>query len=498
MLIVMAVTLYTSRVILEVLGATDYGIYNVIGGVVTLMSFLNGALSSSTSRFLTYELGRKDMHQLKQTFSASLNLHIAVAILVVLLAETIGLWFFFHKMTIPADRMQAAFWVYQFSIVTTVVSFTQVPYNASLISHENMSIYAFVGLYEALSKLLIVYLITLSPIDKLVFYSLLLMLNSVCIQIFYRGYTSLHYSECRFRWIKDTRLYKKLLGYSGWDLFGGVAVVSQGQGINILLNMFFGPVVNAARAIALQMQVGLSMFVTNYLMAVRPQVIKRFADSDYPGMYKLMFYTTKFSYLLMLGLILPFFFELKFVLHLWLGDNVPDQTVVFTRIILIIGLLQTVQLAQQMVFHAIGRIKIGNIVGGSLMIMALPVSYVALKLGFPAYSVFLIIMVCNVWVQLFGLYLIHRYVPFELTFLLKDVYLPCAVVSLLALPLPALIIFSFQQSLVRLIVTFFLSEAMLVILVWIIALNSTERKMVLGFIQKKMSKFRTNNYGIFK
>ena len=219
MMVVMVVSLFTSRVILNSLGATDYGIYNVVGGIVTIVGFLNSALSAGTSRFLTFALGERNLEKQKSTFGASLNLHIAVALLVLLVGETIGLWFFYEKMIIPEDRMNAAFWVYQFSIVTTMVNFTQVPYNASLIAHENMSIYAYVGLYEALSRLVIAFLITVSPIDNLIFYGLLLMVNSLFVQIFYRFYVVKNYEECRFSFVKDKTLYKNLLSYSGWDLF---------------------------------------------------------------------------------------------------------------------------------------------------------------------------------------------------------------------------------------------------------------------------------------
>lgn len=312
----MLVAIYTSRVILDVLGASDYGIYNVVGGVVSMMSFLNSALGASSSRFLTYELGRRDQDKLNRTFSASLNLHISVALIVFIVGETLGLWFFYEKLVIPNDRIVAAFWVYQFSIITTMISFTQVPYNASLISHENMSIYAYVGLYEAISKLSIVYLLTISPIDKLIFYGLLLMLNSVGIQLFYRFYTTKRYEECRFRIVKEKSLYKTLLGYSGWDLFGNVAIICQGQGINILLNIFFGPVVNAARAIAFQIQNAVSMFVGSFLTAVRPQVVKNLAEDNTSEMYRLTFSAAKFAYLLMLALVLPVCFEINFILTL--------------------------------------------------------------------------------------------------------------------------------------------------------------------------------------
>ena len=487
-LIIMVVTIYTSRVILDVLGASDYGIYNVVGGIVTMMSFLNGALGSSSSRFLTYELGRGDQSKLNRTFSASLNLHICVALIVLVLGETLGLWFFYEKLVIPDDRMTAAFWVYQFSIVTTMISFTQVPYNASLIAHENMSIYAYVGLYEAISKLLIVYLLTIAPIDKLIFYGILLMLNSISIQLFYRFYTTKRYEECRFRLIREKQLYKTLLGYSGWDLFGGVAVICQGQGINILLNMFFGPVVNAARAIAFQIQNAVSMFVGNILTAVRPQVVKNFAEGNTVEMYRLTFNAAKFAYLLMLALVLPVCFEINFILNLWLGKNMPPETPIFAVLVLCTYLMETYHQASLMSYHAIGKIKIGNIVGGTLMICALPLSYVALKLGAPAYSVFVVIFAVNFTQMFWGWMVVHRYVVFSYKKLIRKVYVPTISITVIAVVVPLLFTHYMPQGWVRFIVLGCCTELVILASVYFIALSKNDRKVAFSFMRNKILK----------
>lgn len=487
-IIVMLVSIYTSRVILQVLGASDYGIYNVVGGIVTMMSFLNGALGASSSRFLTYELGAGNTERLKETFSASLNLHICVALLVLALGETVGLWFFYEYLVIPSDRINAAFWVYQFSIVTTMINFTQVPYNASLIAHENMSIYAYVGLYDAISKLIIVYLLLLSPIDKLIFYALLLMLNTVAVQLFYRFYTVRRYSECHFHIVKDRQLYKTLLGYSGWDLFGGVAVVCQGQGINILLNMFFGPVVNAARAIAVQIQNAVASFVNNFLTAVRPQVVKNFAQGNTNEMYRLTFTTAKYAYLLMLAFTLPICFEINVILRIWLGNNVPENTNIFVVLILCTYLMETFHSSSLMSYHAIGKIKVGNIVGGTLMIMALPLSYVALKLGAPAYSVFIVIFIVNLTQMFWGWIIVHHYVAFSYRRLIKTVYIPTIAITLITLSVPITLIFIMNEGLIRLIVLTALTEMVLMLCVYYIAMNKSERMKVTKLIMNKIHK----------
>lgn len=486
MLVIMVVTFYTSRIILQVLGAEDYGIYNVVGGIVTMMGFLNGALGSSTSRFLTYELGKGNQRKLKDTFSASLNLHICVAILVLLIGETIGLWFFCEKLVIPEGRMNAAFWVYQFSIITTMINFTQVPFNATLIAHENMSIYAYVGLYEALSKLAIVYLIAISPIDRLVFYAFLLMINQIGIQFFYRCYTLKKYEECRFELIKDRQLYKALIGYSGWDMFGGVAVICQTQGINILLNLFFGPMVNAARAIAVQVQGAIVSFVNNFLAAVRPQVVKNYAEGNIEAMYSLTFNAAKYAYSLMLALVLPICFEIKFVLNIWLGGKEPDDTAIFIILILLTYLMETYHLASLMSYHAIGKIKIGNIVGGTLMMMALPLSYVALHLGAPAYFVFIVVFCVNLTQMFWGWMIVHRYVEFSYRRLLKVVYVPTILITMISVIAPSIITSFLQPSWGRLILLIIVSEVIIFVSVYYIALNIEERKKALAFIKKKI------------
>ena len=488
MMVVMVVALFTSRIILNTLGATDYGIYNVVGGIVTIVGFLNSALGGSTSRFLTFALGEGILEKQKKTFGAALNLHICIALLVLVVGETIGLWFFYEKMIIPEERMTAAFWVYQFSIITTMINFTQVPYNASLIAHEKMSIYAYVGLYEAFSRLAIAYLITISPIDNLVFYGLLLLLNTIAVQLFYRWYAVKNFSECRFSLVKDKGLYKQLLSYSGWDLFGNLAVVCQGQGVNLLLNVFFGPVVNAARAIAFQIQGAVMQFISNFMTAVRPQVIKNYAEGNVERMYSLTFYTAKFSYMLMLALVVPICCEIKFILHLWLGDEVPADTALFAVLVLVTYTWRTFHIAALMPYHAIGNIRTGNVTIGSLMIATLPIGYVLFKIGLPAYSVFLVIFAVEI-VGMFAIYwLIHNYEYFPYIDLFTKILIPSAVVTLLTISLPLYIINCMEDGWLRLILVGISTEITLALSAFYIGLNKSERIRIVSFVKNKFKK----------
>ena len=488
MMVVMIVSLFTSRIILNTLGATDYGIYNVVGGIVTIVAFLNSALGGSTSRYLTFALGEGILEKQKKTFGAALNLHICIALLVLIVGETIGLWFFYEKMIIPEDRVSAALWVYQFSIVTTMISFTQVPYNASLIAHEKMSIYAYVGLYEAFSRLAIAYLITISPIDNLVFYGSLLLLNTIVVQMFYRWYAVKNFSECRFSLVKDKALYKQLLSYGGWDLFGNLAVVCQGQGVNLLLNVFFGPVVNAARAIAFQIQGAVMQFVSNFMTAVRPQVIKNYAEGNVERMYSLTFYTAKFSYMLMLALVVPICCEIKFILHLWLGDAVPENTALFAVLVLVTYTWRTFHIAALMPFHAIGNIKTGNVTIGSLMIASLPIGYVLFKIGLPAYSVFLVIFAIEI-VGMFAIYwLIHNYEYFPYLDIFRKILMPSTAVTLLTVALPLFIIHFMEEGWLRLILVCVSSETTLGLSAFYIGLNKSERSRIISLAKNKFKK----------
>jgi O-antigen/teichoic acid export membrane protein len=295
MFLTMGITLYTSRVVLSILGISDYGLYNVVGGIVVVLSFLNGALSSATSRFLTFELGIGNQQRLQNIFSASFCLHVLVSLFILLIGETIGLWFLYNKLTIPVDRMDAAFWVYQISLLNVMITLTQTPYNAAIISHEKMNIYAYVSIGESVCKLLMIYILSVLLIDKLILYAILLFSVSLLVSLYYRYYCAQHFTECRLKLFWDKKLYVRLLSYSGWDLFGNIAVVCQGQGLNILLNMFCGTGVNAARAITYQVYAAVNSFVGNFLIASRPQIIKSYARKNIDEMYRLMFMTTKYS-----------------------------------------------------------------------------------------------------------------------------------------------------------------------------------------------------------
>lgn len=436
MLFTMGVALYTSRVVLNALGEEDFGIYNVVGGVVTMLAFLNGVMSSGTSRFLTYELGRGNTSQLRKVFSVALVVHIGIAGVVFLLAETIGLWFVMTQMTIPAERLDAAFWVYQFSVLSCVVQLTQTPYSASIIAHERMNIYAYVSILEAAFKLGVAgLLVCYVTFDKLIFYAVALFVVFLIVAFVYRFYCIRRYTECRFCFVRDKALYKTLLHFSGWDMIGSLSVVSQGQGINILLNVFFGPVVNAARGVAFQVEGALSAFMGNFMLAVQPQIVKLYAADEFGGMIRLVNASSKYAFYLVWLLALPIFFKTEYILRLWLKE-VPEYTVIFLKLILINCLIRAAARAVVIAVHATGNIKELNLWGGVIGLIPLPLSYVFLRLGFAPEIALVVVVVCSLLCNIVELIVLKRRICFSLKEYFIRVYATCCMVVVCSLILP--------------------------------------------------------------
>ena len=337
MLFMMAISLFTSRVILGTLGVEDYGIQNVVGGIVAMFGFLNGSMSSATQRYITFALGKGDKDRLQTVFCTALQIHALIAVIIVLLGETVGLWFLYNKMQLPADRMDAAFWVLQCSIVSTVVMIVSVPYNACIIAHEKMSAFAYISVLEAVLKLVIVYLLLVFPFDKLIVLAVLTLLVQLFIRFCYSIYCHRHFEETKYRHVWDKTLFREMNGFAVWSLWGNLSVVLYTQGLNMILNVFFGPVVNAARAIAVQVQGAVQQFVGNFQMALNPQITKNYAAGNLEQMHSLMFRSARFSFLLLFFLSLPVLLETEFILTLWL-KTVPDNAVIFTQIMICISL----------------------------------------------------------------------------------------------------------------------------------------------------------------
>lgn len=380
MILSMCISLYTSRVVLDVLGVSDFGVYGVVGGVIGMFSFLNASMSGATSRFITFELGRKDIIKLQKTFSSAVIIHIGIALLVLILCETVGLWFLKNKLVIPDAAKDAAMWVYQLSIVSAMVSITQVPYTACIISHEKMSIYAYIEIVNVSLKLAVVFLLMFVPGTKLIVYGVLLLISSTIIAFIYRIYAVKKFKECRMKWLLDKTIIRPMLSFSGWDVYGNLCGMAFYQGTTFLLNIFFGVVTNAANSIGNTVAgvlVGLSNNVTS---AYRPHIVKQYAAGDIDGMSKAMCQGVLAVILLSALVSIPAYIAMPEIISLWLGQE-PEYTVAFCRILMVFFMLGQINAYLVMAIHATGKIKWLSFAGGTVYLLTVPSIYLAFKLG---------------------------------------------------------------------------------------------------------------------
>ena len=380
MFITMLVGLYTSRVILQALGVEDYGIYNVVGGFVSMFSLISGSMQGSVSRFLTFELGTGNSEKLKRVFSTSFFVMIGLAILIVIATETIGIWYLNNKMVIPHERLYAAHWCFQLSVASFVLSLLSTPYLSTIISREKMDIYAYMSILDVVLKLAICYAVIVSPIDKLIFYAILLFLVQCMDQVIYWSYCKRKFEECTIHAIFEGQLFKEMFGFAGWNFIGSSAAVLRSQGANLLLNAFGGPIVNAANGIANTICGVVSNFVSNFTQAFNPQITKRYAAKEYDSLMQLLIYGSKYSFYLMFIITLPIILNTEFILKIWLGV-VPEHTVLFTRWIFVFLLSESISRPIITAKNATGVIRNYQIVVGGVLLFMLPLSYLGLKLG---------------------------------------------------------------------------------------------------------------------
>lgn len=434
MLLTMAVTLYTSRVVLEALGVDDFGIYYVVAGFVTMLGFLHGAMSSATQRFIAFELGKAGDKDVQGIFNMSMNIHILIALFVLLLGETLGLWFVQTQLTIPADRLIAAEWVFHLALLSFMITIISVPYNALIIANEQMSVFAWVSIVDVTLKLLIVFMLGLLGMDKLILYGILSLAVVFIVFMVYRGYCKLKFSESRFRLYWDQQLFKVMLSYTGWNLWGNIAAVMSGQGVNILLNIFFGPSVNAARAIAMQVSAALNSFVQNLQIAVNPQIIKSYASQDMAYMHKLVCYGAKYNFYVLLLLSLPVLNNTELILSVWLGV-VPENTAAFANLVIFTILIDSLSQPLMTAAQATGRIKFYQFVVGSILLINVPASYIVLKTGEEPNTVFYVAIILSLIALLARVQLISLLIDMKKTVYIIDSILPVLFVSTLVFTL---------------------------------------------------------------
>lgn len=489
MLLMMFVTLFTSRVVLDKLGVTDYGIYNVVGGVVAMLGFLNSSMSNAVQRYLSFEIGKNNEAGVNRIFNVSLFAHVGIAVFVFVVMEIVGVWYLNTHMNIPAERMDAANWVLQCSIFTTLFTIVQVPYNAIIISKEQMGIYAYISILEVVLKLLVVYMLAIGNFDKLKLYSVLIMVVTIGIVMIYRFYCTRKYKEAKFKFIKDWNLLKQIVGFASWNMLGELAWVFTGQGVNIILNSFFGPVVNAARGLAEQVNGAVNRFVANFQTAVNPQLIKNYASDQLGEMKTLLFRSTRFSYYLLLALSLPIILKMDFILHLWLKE-VPDYTTGFCQLVLVSSLVSTLSNLLAQVARAYGKIRNYQIIVSIFLFLNFLLSYIVLKFwGSPLSTMFVNIGI-NAMLLFVRLRLTNRMIQMTYGSFIRNVLLPVIIVTAVALVIPLIIYFMLDNSIISFIIVCLVSFVSVGVSTYALGMNANERLYILAAISKIITKIK--------
>lgn len=415
MFLTMGVGLYTSRLVLQALGVEDYGIYGLVGGIVSMFSFLNSAMSAATQRYLSFDIGKGDCERLKKTFNATLNIHIIIAAIILVLAETVGLWFVNFQLKIPAERMYAANWVYQLSIFTFILGVIQVPYNALLIAREHMNVYAYMSILESVLKLVTVLILVRFGNDKLILYAVLTFVVSFLIRMLYKIYCKKYFKESEYKFYYDKIYYKELLSYSGWSLFGQLVNVLSNQGVSILFNIFLGVTINAAIMIANQVQGLVFSFISNFQVAFNPKIIKTYAKEDLGNLKDFILNTSKISFLLISALSLPILLGTELLISTWLNNNIPPFTIDLIRVIILISYIDAIGGPFWVAANAFGNVKNYNLGISMINILILPIMFVLLKNDFYPPLVYLIKFFISSFIQVFRFWYVHNKLKFSST-----------------------------------------------------------------------------------
>ena len=493
MLLMMFIGLYTSRVILDKLGEVDFGIYNVVGGFVTMFSLISGAMTTATQRFLSFEIGKGENGDVKGIFSTMLMIHILLALVIVFIGETLGSWFLNNYMNFPPNRYEAANWVFQFSLLVFVLNVINVPYNGALIAYERMSAFAYFSIIDAVLKLAICYVIVITPFDRLIVYAALMALVQIALIAAYYLYCRKKFSECRFTGKFNRKYGKEVTSFVGWNLIGSLAGVAKEQGVNVVLNMFFGPAVNAARGIAYQVLGKINGFVSNFQMAMNPQIIKNYAAGDREDMYKLVFRGAKVSYILLLTLSLPVAVEAPLVLGIWLKE-VPDYTAIFLRLTILTALLNTLSNPLIISMHASGKVRDYQIVVGSISLLTLPIVYVAFKLGAEPYYAMVIAFAVEFVCHIARLYMLVRSIGFPMLKYLRNVTLMVFIITLLSLIFPLIAYSLIENEVIRFFSVCIISIISTVFFGFYIAFSKNERVKIF----RKVSDVVKNRFNKYK
>lgn len=482
----MVISLYTSRVVLRELGVDDYGIFNVVGGFVAMFSVLSSSLSSAISRFITFELGKGEVVKLKKVFCTGVNIQLALSFIIILLAETIGVWFLNHKMVIPDGRVIAANWVLQFCTLSFCVNLISVPYNAAIIAHEKMGAFAYVSILEVTLKLLVVYALSISPLDKLILYAFLLLCVSCVIRFIYGSYCKQHFEECSFHIVWDKPILKEMAGFAGWNFFGNTAYLLNTQGVNILINIFFGVSVNAARGIATQVDASVRHFITSFMTAVNPQITKSYASGNFGYMRMLICKSSKFSGYLLLYFAVPIILEAHEILSLWLG-TVPEFATIFLQLTIANAFFDTIFASSLITaIMATGKIKRYQLVITLCGFSVFPLTWIMYLLGLPPQVSYVVYGIVYAFLVFVRLYIVKDLIHLQPMYYIKNVILPYIPVVAISFAVPFCVSNLLTESFIRLLTVCAISVICTSLTAYFIGLTSDERTFVNEKILKRI------------
>lgn len=486
--VIVVISFYTSRVALDYLGVVDSGLYGAVGGIVIAFSFLNGVLSAACNRYFSIEIGRGDNDALHKVFCLNVTAFLFFTLLVLVLAETVGLWFLNVKMNYPPERKVAVNWVYQFSVASFALSMLSTPYRAIIIAKEKMKVFAYSSIVEAVLKLAVVFMLLAAPFDKLIYYALLMFVVMGGVSVFYYAYCTRFYEECRYHFYWDGALMKEIGSYTGWNVIGLASGIAKTQGVNLLLNLFVGPVANAAYLVASKVYSTINQFVTNFCTAFNPQITKSYSSGERGPMMKLVFQSSKFCYFLLFLLVLPLLMETETILDVWLVD-VPPYAVTFTQLMLVAAVIDSVSYPFVTAVQATGKVKWYQLFVGGTMLMTLPIVYVMLKwMDCSAASAFWVIIICSVISHLFRIYFMYRQLDMNVMEYLRVVLLPITIVTVASLLAPVTMQLIMPSGAVRSCLVVLASVALTALWVYLLGLTKTERKHVNEYVVKTVSK----------
>ena len=485
--VLMLVSLYTSRVILNALGVNDYGIYNVVGGFVALSSIVTGSLSAACSRFITFSLGRDNKEEQNKIFSMSMMIMMGLSLLIMIVVEIVGIWFLTEKLNIPAERLEAAHWVFQCSVVSFVINLLSMPYNACIIAHEKMSVFAYITILDAAFKLGIAWGLLITPFDKLITYAILFLFISIIIRFVYTIYCKRHFEECHIVMVYDKRLASEMFSFAGWSFVGCSAQVLLTQGVNIITNLFFNVASNAARGVASQLEGAVRHLVNNFMMALNPQITKTYAAGEHDYTLKLVYQGAKFSFFLSLFFAVPFLFEMDYILRLWL-KNYPAEAPTFARLTIAIILADVLSLPIITANAASGKVKKYQLVVGGYNMLIFPIVYVCFLAGLPAYSAYVVhflVFFTNLFVRI---RLMRGILPITYSGYIRNVFYKIAPVFILCMILPYLVNSYMEEGFVRFAVIVSSTVIELPILIFYIGLRQNERERIIAIAKNKLLK----------